>query len=182
MEGVGARSGRSSTRYSGPTTVFTGPVRKWKKRWVHVVSPPSINNTINTKSLNNHNNNGGGLQHELVLFKWAPFTQTDNNKSNSVNRQEEEEEEEGDDSVHRKRKFRYIPIIEEQIKEDLDDVENVDEETFPTDDTDPNAGSTLRTNDFDENLDVDDVPMGDNKVGNQVVRQDLNESLDLSLG
>ncbi|KAK8524298.1 hypothetical protein V6N13_015326 [Hibiscus sabdariffa] len=34
MEGVGARFGRSSTRY-GPPTVFTGPVRKWKKKWVH---------------------------------------------------------------------------------------------------------------------------------------------------
>uniref|UniRef100_A0A803M1P3 Uncharacterized protein n=1 Tax=Chenopodium quinoa TaxID=63459 RepID=A0A803M1P3_CHEQI len=30
MEGVGARLGRSSSRY-GTTTVFNGPVRKWKK-------------------------------------------------------------------------------------------------------------------------------------------------------
>ncbi|KAH9617406.1 hypothetical protein KSS87_006580 [Heliosperma pusillum] len=36
MEGVGARLGRSSSRY-GTTTVFTGPVRKWHKNWVAVL-------------------------------------------------------------------------------------------------------------------------------------------------
>ncbi|KAL3733421.1 hypothetical protein ACJRO7_022874 [Eucalyptus globulus] len=40
MEGAGSRLSRASSRYGPTATVFNGPVRKWKKRWVHV-SPPS---------------------------------------------------------------------------------------------------------------------------------------------
>uniref|UniRef100_A0A2P2LEC7 Uncharacterized protein MANES_05G109900 n=1 Tax=Rhizophora mucronata TaxID=61149 RepID=A0A2P2LEC7_RHIMU len=40
MEGVGSRLGRASSRYGPPAAaaVFSGPVRKWKKKWVHVSS------------------------------------------------------------------------------------------------------------------------------------------------
>ncbi|KAF2530928.1 hypothetical protein F2Q70_00032891 [Brassica cretica] len=58
MEGVGGRLGRSSTRYGGPATVFTGPVRKWKKKWVHV-SP-------STKKLNHSSSSSlGGLDFRI---------------------------------------------------------------------------------------------------------------------
>ncbi|KAF2285711.1 hypothetical protein GH714_007322 [Hevea brasiliensis] len=42
MEGVGSRLGRASSRYgpSATAAVFNGPVRKWRKKWVHV-SPSS---------------------------------------------------------------------------------------------------------------------------------------------
>ncbi|KAJ4899758.1 Uncharacterized protein Rs2_13709 [Raphanus sativus] len=69
MEGVGGgRLGRSSTRYGGPATVFTGPVRKWKKKWVHV-SPSA-------KKHNNHSSSAAnGSSSQLLLFKWAPLSQ-----------------------------------------------------------------------------------------------------------
>ncbi|CAM8880095.1 hypothetical protein QQ045_019408 [Rhodiola kirilowii] len=43
MEGMGSSSrlgGRSSSRYGSAPAVFSGPVRKWKKEWVHVASRP----------------------------------------------------------------------------------------------------------------------------------------------
>ncbi|CAN6900708.1 unnamed protein product [Brassica oleracea var. botrytis] len=63
MEGVGGRLGRSSTRYGGPATVFTGPVRKWKKKWVHV-SP-------STKKLNHSSSSAsdGANGSHLLFFK-----------------------------------------------------------------------------------------------------------------
>lgn len=123
MEGVGARLGRSSTRY-GPATVFSGPVRKWKKRWIHV--SPSNNSSGNNnhahQNLNNSSNgnasstNGNNGSH-LLLYKWAPLSQRDNggnNNGNSINGG-------GKDSVKDdtapdeppRRKFKYIPVFED---------------------------------------------------------------------
>ncbi|KAE8670540.1 Formyl transferase [Hibiscus syriacus] len=87
MEGVGARFGRSSTRY-GPATVLTGPVRKWKKKWVHVFPSNTGSSNNNNPSQNNNNNhhstngisNGNNGSH-LVLFKWTPLSQSQNNNS-----------------------------------------------------------------------------------------------------
>uniref|UniRef100_A0A1D1ZAJ3 Protein CONTINUOUS VASCULAR RING 1 n=1 Tax=Anthurium amnicola TaxID=1678845 RepID=A0A1D1ZAJ3_9ARAE len=53
MEGVGARLGRSSTRY-GPVTVFSGPVRRWKKRWVHVSTPGAATAAAASNSTSSH--------------------------------------------------------------------------------------------------------------------------------
>nr|XP_016463095.1 PREDICTED: uncharacterized protein LOC107786148 isoform X2 [Nicotiana tabacum] len=74
MEGVGARLGRSSTRYGGPITVFTGPVRRWKKKWIHVTPPTSGNNHQRA----NGRVNGSNDSH-LLLFKWTPITASQNN-------------------------------------------------------------------------------------------------------
>ncbi|KAK4398876.1 hypothetical protein Sango_1363100 [Sesamum angolense] len=81
MEGVGARLGRSSTRY-GPATVFTGPVRKWKKKWVHV--PPSSSNHHHQTSANGTVNGSNGSSH-LLLYKWTPITPSQNKDSNNSN-------------------------------------------------------------------------------------------------
>ncbi|XP_047174026.1 uncharacterized protein LOC124841745 isoform X1 [Vigna umbellata] len=99
MEAVGSRLGRASSRY-GSTTVFTGPVRKWKKKWVHVTpsSSPSNSNTNN----NAHapaNSNASSL---LLLRRWTPTTDDDAAATDEPPR----------------RKFRYTPIavLEEQKK------------------------------------------------------------------
>ncbi|MBA0778844.1 hypothetical protein Gotri_006659 [Gossypium trilobum] len=113
MEGVGARLGRSSTRY-GPVTVFTGPVRKWKKKWVNV-SPPNTGGgggNNNNHSQNHHSNsngtsNGNNGPH-LVLFKWTPITQSQNN-NNYTNNSPKEDTVAAPEEPPR-RKFKYIPV------------------------------------------------------------------------
>ncbi|XWS19340.1 hypothetical protein CRYUN_Cryun31cG0006900 [Craigia yunnanensis] len=184
MEGVGARFGRSSTRY-GPATVFTGPIRKWKKKWVNVSPSNSGSGNNNNHSQNHHSSNGtsnGNNGSHLVLFKWTPISQSQNNNSNNSK----------DDAVAAleeppRRKFKYIPIaaLEEQKKEAAENeaAENVDDEAKPNE-ADPSAAEpTSRNDDFDEKPDINDIPMDESKEDNKMVRQDLNErALDLSLG
>ncbi|XP_039044048.1 putative uncharacterized protein DDB_G0280071 [Hibiscus syriacus] len=144
MEGVLARFGRSSTRY-GPATVFTGPVRKWKKKWVHV-SPSNTGNSNNNnpsqnKNNNHHSTNGisnGNNGSHLVLFKWTPLSQSQNNySSTNYSSMEDDVATPGEPP---RRKFKYIPIavLEEQNKEAT---ENIDDETKPSED-DPSAAET----------------------------------------
>ncbi|TYG66383.1 hypothetical protein ES288_D06G263800v1 [Gossypium darwinii] len=190
MEGVGARLGRSSTRY-GPVTVFTGPVRKWKKKWANV-SPSNTGGgggNNNNHSQNHHSNsngtsNGNNGPH-LVLFKWTPITQSQNN-NNYMNNSPKEDTVAVPEEPPR-RKFKYIPIavLEEQKREAAENeaAENVDDEAKPSE-SDPSVGEpTSRTDGFDEKPDINDVPMEENEEDDKMVRQDLNEStLDLSLG
>ncbi|KAE9594734.1 hypothetical protein Lal_00043153 [Lupinus albus] len=176
MEGVGARLGRSSTRY-GPATVFTGPVRKWKKKWVHIPASSSSSSSSN-------GNNGSHVQ----LYKWTPITQSQNttydgnSNSNAVKDALEPLEE------PQRRKFKYIPVavLEEQRNEAAENeaAEKVEDEAKPIAD-DPSAAELTRKNEnWHEKPDINDVPMEEieSQDKNQVVRQDLNESLDLSLG
>ncbi|KAF5185772.1 golgin family A protein [Thalictrum thalictroides] len=105
MEGVGARLGRSSTRY-GPTTVFTGPVRKWKKNWVHVSSSSSQNHHNSNNS--NGNNNGGS---HLLLFKWSPISNSNNNGNANGGGGDKNLSKDGNSSLEPPRKkFKYIPV------------------------------------------------------------------------
>ncbi|BAT89791.1 hypothetical protein VIGAN_06085600 [Vigna angularis var. angularis] len=65
---------RASFRY-GSTTVFTGPVRKWKKKWVHVTPSSSLNNTnTNNNAHDLANSNASSL---LLLRRWTPTTDDD---------------------------------------------------------------------------------------------------------
>lgn len=99
MEAVGARLGRSSTRY-GPATVFSGPVRKWKKRWVPLSSSsPSSNPSAHSSS--NNNNNAS----HLLLYKWTPLSHSSNNNSNAA----KDDASAAPDEPPR-RKFRYVPV------------------------------------------------------------------------
>lgn len=70
MEGVGSRLGRASSRYGPAATVFNGPVRKWKKKWVHV-SSSSSSSTVSYQS-NGHNNGSS----RLLLCRWTPLPPT----------------------------------------------------------------------------------------------------------
>ncbi|KAF8414176.1 hypothetical protein HHK36_002175 [Tetracentron sinense] len=174
MEGVGARLGRSSTRY-GPATVFSGPVRKWKKRWTHVSS---------SNSANHHSQSNGTNGSHLLLYKWAPISQSGNgNNSNGDNSSNKVDSAAAQEEPPR-RKFRYVPIavLEEQEKEAA---EKAEDEAKPSN-TDPSAaGPTSKSDGFDEKPDINDVPMEETQAldNDQLPPQDLNESnLDLSLG
>ncbi|CAK9176453.1 unnamed protein product [Ilex paraguariensis] len=184
MEGVGARLGRSSTRY-GPATVFTGPVRKWKKKWVPVTPPNSNNHSQHQTAASNGNANGSNGSH-LFLYKWTPISQSQNSNNNNNNNNDSnsngETKNSGKDDVVAleeppRRKFKYIPIavLEDQKDEAAEQVE-----------TNTNATeSTSKTDSVDEKPDINDVPMEENQApeSNSLARQDLNEStLDLSLG
>ncbi|KAL6553191.1 hypothetical protein OROGR_007033 [Orobanche gracilis] len=182
MEGVGARLGRSSTRY-GPTPVFTGPVRKWKKKWVHVPPPNS----------NHHNHtapNGTNSSTHLLLFKWTPAAPTQNKDSNNdINDTSNDNAESNqDDGVAEeeppRRKFKYIPIV--VLEEQNDELsEQMEDETKPIDSNTNNVDATSESEGYDEKPNMNDVPMDEyqDTKKNPVERQDLNVStLDLSLG
>ena len=86
---MGARLGRSSTRY-GPATVFTGPVRKWKKKWVPVANP-------NGGGPQGNGNGGGNNASHLVLYKWTPISSAVADKGSATEESPS-------------RKFRYVPV------------------------------------------------------------------------
>ncbi|KAI3456525.1 hypothetical protein Pfo_013188 [Paulownia fortunei] len=193
MEGVGARLGRSSTRY-GPATVFTGPVRKWKKKWVHV-PPSSSNHHHHTASNGTVNGSNGGSAH-LLLYKWTPITPSQNKDSNnnnngsnsSNNGNADSKISNKDDTVAAeeppRRKFKYIPIIvlEEQKNESS---EQIEDEAKPIEIDANTVEATSKSDGYDEKPDINDIPMDESEAleNSPVERHDLNErTLDLSLG
>ena len=109
MEGVGGRLGRSSTRYGGPATVFTGPVRKWKKKWVHVSPSTKKLNHSSSSSAASDAANGS----HLLFFKWAPLSQTGNGnedgKSESLSPSEDTVAVTVAEDPPRRR-FKYVPV------------------------------------------------------------------------
>ncbi|XP_043688702.1 uncharacterized protein LOC122639794 [Telopea speciosissima] len=174
MEGVGARLGRSSTRYGGPTTVFSGPVRKWKKKWIHV----SPSNTANHHSSQSNGANGS----HLLLYKWTPLSQSNNNNGDKTTAKDDNAAAVALEEPPRK-KFRYVPIavLEEQNREAA---EKVDEEGEPIE-TDPSAGAESKSDVSNEKPDINDVPMEEAQASekDQSVPRELSETnLDLSLG
>ncbi|XP_059624639.1 uncharacterized protein LOC132267494 [Cornus florida] len=187
MEGVGARLGRSSTRY-GPTTVFNGRVRKWKKKWIHVSPSSNASSNHHHSQTNNRTTNGTNVSH-LLLYKWTPITQSQNNHNNNNNGDKISAQDDVAATTATedppRRKFKYIPIavLEEQKSEAA---EKVDEPS----DTEPNAVEkvdepTSKSDGFDGKPDINDVPMEETQApgDNPLARQDLNKStLDLSLG
>ncbi|KAL4308961.1 hypothetical protein GQ457_01G006620 [Hibiscus cannabinus] len=111
MEGVGStRLGRASARYGGSTAVFNGPVRKWKKKWVHVSPSPTAKHSQSTVN--------GSAASSILLCRWTPLSFADSGSS-AVD---------GEDQEHPpKRKFRYTPVAvleEERKKAAAKQVEN----------------------------------------------------------
>ncbi|KAL8542533.1 hypothetical protein ACS0TY_003412 [Phlomoides rotata] len=191
MEGVWARLGRSSTRY-GPATVFTGPVRKWKKKWVNV--PPSNSNHHHHAAANGAVNGNNGSSH-LLFYKWTPITPSQNKDGNYNNGGNDSNSGNADSNLSNKddtvaveepprRKFKYIPIIvlEDQKNESSGQIED---DTQPIDTGASTMEVTSKSDGSDEKPDINDVPMDEVQTpeNNPVERHDLNEStLDLSLG
>ncbi|XP_059309377.1 uncharacterized protein LOC132060371 [Lycium ferocissimum] len=173
MDGVGARLGRSSARYA-PTTVFTGPVRKWKKKWIHG-TPLSSGNNHNRTTTNGVNGSNGS---HLLLFKWIPITASQNNNGTTEIKNDDVSVEETP-----KRKFKYIPlnVLEEQKNEASEEAED---DIKPIE-TDTNSEEPTSQADDDDKPDINDVPMEESQAPQKrpPERQDLNErTLDLSLG
>ncbi|KAB5534350.1 hypothetical protein DKX38_017436 [Salix brachista] len=73
MEGMGSRLGRTSSRYglSATATIFNGPVRKWKRKWVHVSPSPTLNYRSNNHSNGHNDQNHNGSR--LLLCRWTPL-------------------------------------------------------------------------------------------------------------
>ncbi|XP_051134022.1 uncharacterized protein LOC127253452 [Andrographis paniculata] len=176
MEGVGARLGRTSNRY-GPSTVFTGPVRNWEKKWVNIPPPNSGHNHRATATRTD------GSPH-LFLYKWTPITpsQTKDSSISDNNGNADYKNSGKDDDVGaqepQKKKFKYIPVIvlEEQRDEHSEQMEDGAKRT----EIDPSTVETTSKNEeYDEKPDINEAAAKSNPVG----CQDLNEStLDLSLG
>ncbi|XP_021687532.2 uncharacterized protein LOC110669957 [Hevea brasiliensis] len=103
MEGVGSRLGRASSRYgpSASAAVFNGPVRKWRKKWVHVSPSSTVSHHNSHSHSNGHTNNSS----RLLLCRWTPLS-----PAAAADASSSEEPP--------KRKFRYTPIavLEEQRK------------------------------------------------------------------
>ncbi|KAL3627410.1 hypothetical protein CASFOL_028773 [Castilleja foliolosa] len=188
MEGVGARLGRSSSRY-GPTTVFTGPVRKWKKKWISV--PPSNSNNHNHTAANGAIRESNGSASHLLLYKWSPITPSQNKDGNGNADSKASEDDAVEAEEPPRRKFKYIPIavleeqnneLSEQIEEQTE--EQIEDEAKPNE-TNENTEEASKSHGYDEKPDINDVPMDENEAleNSTVERHDLNESpLELSLG
>ncbi|XP_010539428.1 PREDICTED: uncharacterized protein LOC104813516 [Tarenaya hassleriana] len=187
MEGVGARLGRSSTRY-GPATVFTGPVRKWKKKWVHV-SPSNKKDTSSATAVNGGSAADGSNGPHLLLYKWAPLFQSSNGNGGGSGKSESNSPSDDSGTAAEeeppRRKFKYVPIavLEEQKRDttEIEDEDKVEEDAKPSDND--AADSKEKNGGLDEKPDINDVPVEDNKQEDgKMVRQDLNKSsIDLSL-
>ncbi|KAH7674384.1 hypothetical protein IHE45_08G069200 [Dioscorea alata] len=170
MEGVGARLGRSSTRY-GPATVFSGPVRKWKKKWIPLASPASANTANNSSNGNGNNNNNHS---HLLVYKWAPISSQSNGSASAATTPA------ADDTP--KRKVRYVPvsITEEQKQEPT---LKMDDES-KTNDGNPSLHSS-QPDGSDSKPDMNDVAMEDVQASekDQSSTEEMKETnLDLSLG
>ncbi|XP_057514131.1 uncharacterized protein LOC130795877 [Actinidia eriantha] len=191
MEGVGARFGRSSTRYgTSSTTVFNGPVRKWKKKWVPVTPSPPNNASSNHHSIapthNGGSSNGSNGSH-LQLYKWTPIAPSQNNGNGNGDGYNSSSKDDGAATIAAaavpRRKFKYVPIA--MLEEQKNEAEKVDDEAKPSD-VDSNAAEpNSKNDDLEGKPDINDMPMEENQASDDtpLTRQDLNEStLDLSLG
>ncbi|XVF77356.1 hypothetical protein PTKIN_Ptkin14bG0036300 [Pterospermum kingtungense] len=107
MEGAGStRLGRASARY-GSTAVFSGPVRKWKKKWVPVSSSSIVKHS--------QNNGNSSATSSVLLRRWTPLSSADSESLAAASTVDD-----GDDAEQQppKRKFRYTPVavLEEELK------------------------------------------------------------------
>lgn len=94
MEGIGSRLGRASSRYGPAATVFNGPVRRWKKKWVLASSSSSgVNYQTSSQSQSN--------AQKLLLCRWTPIHPSTSSEADGTAAPPEEPP---------RRKFRYTPV------------------------------------------------------------------------
>ncbi|XP_022139775.1 uncharacterized protein LOC111010600 [Momordica charantia] len=110
MEGIGSRLGRASSRYGPAATVFNGPVRKWKKKWV-LASSSSSGLSYQPSSHSQSN------AHKLLLCRWTPIPPPPSTETDGPTAPPDEPP---------RRKFRYTPIavLEEQKNAELRSVKD----------------------------------------------------------
>ncbi|KAL4580047.1 hypothetical protein LXL04_016222 [Taraxacum kok-saghyz] len=139
MEGIGSRTGRPSSRY-GSAPVFTGPVRRWQKQWVHVSSSSSsITYNHSTNNSNSSNNNNVST---VRIRRWTPVSSA----------QSGEDSESGVEERPR-RKLRYAPIVVVEKKKESERTDVDVKETTKTHESIAQVTSeTDNERSFDDNL------------------------------
>ncbi|XP_062077621.1 uncharacterized protein LOC133782361 [Humulus lupulus] len=173
MEGVGSRLGRASSRYGPAATVFNGPVRKWKKKWVQVSS--SSSSTLNAYSHNPQSQSNGTPTPRLLLCRWTPTNTTSAAAADGCGGAQVEEPP--------RRKFRYTPIavLEEQkrvAEKKMEDEEKTNEMVDHS-----TTGPTTMSDEKHGKPNTDDVLKEETDVTEMNGVQDSNLStLDLGLG
>ncbi|XP_010913976.1 uncharacterized protein [Elaeis guineensis] len=185
MEGVGARLGRSSTRY-GPATVFSGPVRKWKKMWVPLSNPNSAAAAAAAAATAAAAANGGTATNNnhshLVLYKWTPISSRGNGSAAAPAATGKDASAAAQPEEPPRRKFRYVPVsvIEEQKQEAAVKLE---EENKPSD-ADPSA-QAVQSDQSDGKPDMNDASMEEAQAINKdeaPAEDNKGTDLNLSLG
>ncbi|KAK0602765.1 hypothetical protein LWI29_036766 [Acer saccharum] len=159
MEGVGSRLGRASARYGPTQTVFNGPVRKWKKKWVHVTSSSSSSSSAAVSQTNGNSNNTGSNGSPLLLCKWTPLPSNPSDNNGGAPPDEEPQP---------KRRFRYTPIVvleerkkilEEKVEDEAKESETNLFTDLSTSKTNEMISETALTNETQDsnasNLDLD---------------------------
>lgn len=109
-----------------------------------------------------------------------------NNNSNIDNAAAAESPSKDFDAEPPRRKFKYIPIAA-LVEQKRGAEENTDDEAKSVDADETTAELASKSDGHDEKPDINDVPMEDNEENEEGNRttpewQDLNKSLDLSLG
>lgn len=90
---------RSSTRY-GPASVFTGPVRKWKKRWIPIPSSSSASAGPSSSSQSS----------KLSLYRWTSL-------SNGASGGKDDTADDPSPPPRRRIRYSLVSVLEEQKKE-----------------------------------------------------------------
>ncbi|KAI3755897.1 hypothetical protein L1987_55706 [Smallanthus sonchifolius] len=167
MEGIGSRTGRPSSRY-GSAAVFTGPVRRWQKQWVHVSSSSSSVSYNHSNTSNSNNNDISAIR----IRRWTPVP-----AAQSAGDSESVAEE------RPRRKLRYAPIVvlegkkKEAEKGDVD----VKEESKPN----RSPAQETSENDDNEKKSIDNVLAAKSQASqkSEEPTKDLNnQPMDLDTG
>ncbi|KAL7583603.1 uncharacterized protein LOC111892827 isoform X1 [Lactuca sativa] len=156
MEGIGSRTGRPSSRY-GSAPVFTGPVRRWQKQWVHVSSSSS---SITYNHSNNNSSNSNNNASTVRIRRWTPVSSAPSG----------EETESGAEERPR-RKLRYAPIVVLEKKKESERTDNDVKEESKT--HQPIAQETSETDNENER-NFDDVLSAKSQSQNEPSTEDLN--------
>ncbi|KAK9074233.1 hypothetical protein SSX86_006830 [Deinandra increscens subsp. villosa] len=173
MEGIGSRTGRPSSRY-GAAPVFTGPVRRWQKQWVHVSSSVSYNHTSNRSNSTANNNNTNNIS-AVRIRRWTPVPSVHSG-----------DESESAAEERPKRKMRYAPIVVlEGKKREAEKSVLDDKETSKTSQS-AAQGTSENDDDDDEKKNSYNVPAAKaqaSQKGTPPATKDLNnQPMDLDIG
>ncbi|KAL8195580.1 hypothetical protein R6Q57_025983 [Mikania cordata] len=168
MEGIGSRTGRPSSRY-GSAPVFTGPVRRWQKQWVHLSSSssPASYNHSNTSSSNGSSNNND--LSAIRIRRWTPIPAAQSSGDSESAAEERP-----------RRKLRYAPIVVFEGKRKEAEKGDVDVKEVSK----PNQSPALETseNDDDDKKSFTNVIAVKSQKREEPTKDLNNQPMDLDIG
>ncbi|KAK9077584.1 hypothetical protein SSX86_005921 [Deinandra increscens subsp. villosa] len=171
MEGVGSRTGRPSSRY-GSAPVFTGPVRRWQKQWVHVSSSSSSLTYNDSKSSTSKGSSNNNNLSAIRIRRWTPVPSAQSGGDSEAVAKERP-----------KRKLRYAPIVVLEGKKK--EAENSDVDVKEASKPDQSPAQETSENDDNKKKSVDNVLAENSQESpkNEEVSKDLNnQPMDLDTG